>query len=178
VPESAIASNSRVGFSGCNHSSFSFSYSLGFNLGTVRESACSGTAYLPVAAGPQALISTDPEYRHVQTALHDLPYLLRCTSPAVDMGDSAVTDEDSTFPPSWGAPHNDIGAYGGPGGALAMDDTERAYVAGQLLSVSKTSISWCALPSARAVARSGGRCARDMGRIAHAGPRKGDQGDT
>lgn len=142
----SVASNCRVAFEGCHHQAFDFSYSLVVGVTTVRASLCPSS--LP-AEGP-GFGAADPEFVHVRTASHDFPFFLRCSSPAVDAGDPAASDNDVAFPPSWSGARNDIGAYGGPGADTTLGSSEWQQVMDQLLTVNRSpfdsTVRWCGLP--------------------------------
>ena len=143
----SIASNSRVGFQGCDDVFLTFSYSMTSAVQKVREAACSPSD-LPIA-GP-GFFDANADFGHVRTALHDFPFFLRCSSPAIDAGDPGAQFDDTLFPPSWGAATNDIGAYGGPGATASLSALERQQLVGQLLRVDRSGgdsvVSWCHLP--------------------------------
>jgi hypothetical protein len=144
----SLALNCSVGFEGCSHTGFVFSYSLAYGVTTIRRESCS--ASLP-SVGP-GFVTADPLILHAVTATHDFPYFLRCASPAVDAGDPASSSNDALFPPSWGTSRNDMGAYGGSGAVASLTSTERQFLTGQTLALqpsgADTLLSWCGPPEA------------------------------
>ena len=143
----SIASNCRVAFQGCQHQSFSISYSLAQNVTTIRETVCRPEDLPTVGSG---FFVSDPKFVSVRTTSHYFPFLLRCGSPGVDAGSPDQADKDVAFPPSWNADRNDVGGYGGPGASVALTEMERQQLVDQLLAVDRSgsdaTISWCRLP--------------------------------
>jgi len=145
----SVAANCSIGFHGHGHSSFSYSYSLVWGVDTVATYVVDPDD-LPTE-GP-GVLQANPMFTHVTTALHDFPYFLNCTSPAVDAGDANAGYDDLSFPPSWGGSRNDIGSYGGPSASVPLTDEERQHVTGQLLRLESsgldTVLTWCNPPGA------------------------------
>ena len=144
-----IASYCEAGFEGCQHNSFTVDYSLLFgNTTNCREGCPDNGTFLP-AFGANMLYA-DPRFSQASVAGKSFPYLLHCTSPAVDAGMPDSGLNDVTFPPAWGTARSDIGAYGGPGAFIALSDAERQELAGQFLrlypSGDGTVLTWCKPP--------------------------------
>lgn len=143
----SIASNCPVAFQGHAHGSFTYAYSLVHGVQSVAAYVVD-PADLPSEG--LGVMQSDPDFYHGRTPDHDLPYLIRCTSPAIDGGDLAAADNDVLFPPSWGSTRNDIGAYGGPGASPSLSELERHFLAGQTLALEPsgpdTLLTWCTPP--------------------------------
>jgi len=109
----ALVMNCTNAFVGSNHNFFSVAYSAIFGNGQTTSGPT------PVVFNT-SLITADPALITASADGYLWPFFPTCESPLIDMGDSSAAFNDASSPPSLGGSRSDIGAYGGPGPAIAL----------------------------------------------------------